>query len=911
MDSSALASGTTANRDLYRYRFGSVEFDEARFELRVGGLVVDLERKPLLVLLELLRRADEVVKRDELRDAVWEGRPGVEHGLSNCILKLRRALGPVESERIATVSKGGYRFVGAVERVIVGRKASSQLNLAVGAPVPGREEYLLERQLGETHRNEVWLAHRVVDDVVSVFKFSRHADSLANLKHETAVHRLLTESLGARADFVSLRSWNFAAPPYYIESDYCGANLAQWSADQDRLRTLSRDERLAIFLRLADAVAAAHSVGVLHKDLKPSNIFMIAAGATLELKVGDFGNASLLEPDRLAELGITQYGLNEPANDGAFTTAGTPFYLAPELIAGFPATIQSDVYALGLLLFQLVVGDLRRPMASDWQREISDPLLCEDIKLATAGDPSQRLASVPALTARLRDLAGRGAARLDADRRQRDAEALAKALEKTAARRPWIVALIGALLLGFAVALVLYHNERQARRVAEVEQRRSEATNRFLSDMLQRADPNSPGGESNTTIQSAIAYASQALMRDFPDDPAVKGSIGLTLGNTLFGLSQYEKAFAFQRDAMDSLSAALGPQHPSTLEASYHVAGTLDMLSRHREAEELLDRTDAAAGSQLDVPSRLSFLAHSVRGGHFLLQMQAAPAVKEFLLTEDIRRSIDPDNDTWLIHVRSDIAWCEVRLGRDADALRALSDLMKPAYAPQRIGMLEWMKLHLQYGIALANVGRFPESESMLLDAERQAELTLGPTHYLVGLAWYYLAASYKAAGRWTPAAKAAQREYQIFLSTLNESHQSTFGSLIDVKIIDYLTASNDKTLAELRDLHERLDRALGAHSSFTQYETFFYVSALLDHGQTNDAAQLTTGLDAQAIASADPSPYWQARLQGLRGRLLLAQERPNDASPLLKTAKSALTAQGAPQWMIEPLDSALRQVPP
>ena len=84
---------------LYRYRFGTAEFDEARFELRVSGLPVDIQRKPLEMLACLLAHAGEVVTKDELLDTVWEGRPTVENVIANAIGKLRSALGDENAER--------------------------------------------------------------------------------------------------------------------------------------------------------------------------------------------------------------------------------------------------------------------------------------------------------------------------------------------------------------------------------------------------------------------------------------------------------------------------------------------------------------------------------------------------------------------------------------------------------------------------------------------------------------------------------------------------------------------------------------------------------------------------------------------------------------------------------------------
>src|SRR5690606_20558852 len=145
----------------------------------------------------------------------------------------------------------------------------------------------------------------------------------------------------------------------------------------------------------------------------------------------------LLQPGRLAELGITGLGLTVTRPD-AGSSGGTPLYLAPELVAGEPPTVRSDLYAIGVLLYQLLVGDLRRPMAPGWERDIDDPLLVDDISRATDGDPARRLGSVAELVERLSSLPRR---REDAQRRSlaaRQAQDAQRALERTHARRPWI-----------------------------------------------------------------------------------------------------------------------------------------------------------------------------------------------------------------------------------------------------------------------------------------------------------------------------------------------------------------------------------------------------------------------------------------------------------------------------------------
>ena len=89
------------------------------------------------------------------------------------------------------------------------------------------------------------------------------------------------------------------------------------------------------------------------------------------------------------------------------SNSGTPLYLAPEVAAGQSATIRSDVYALGVTLYQFLVGDFSRPLAPGWEQDIDDALLRQDIADAANGDPARRLDSATALAERIRSLATR------------------------------------------------------------------------------------------------------------------------------------------------------------------------------------------------------------------------------------------------------------------------------------------------------------------------------------------------------------------------------------------------------------------------------------------------------------------------------------------------------------------------
>jgi len=382
------------SRVSYRYRFGSAEFDEAQRELRVAGLRVEVEPRALEVLVCLLRRAGEVVTKEELFADVWNGRITVDKVLPVAVAKLRRALGEANAELLQTQARIGYRLIGVTERFAVGQKLASHLQLAADQPVPGRANFILKRQLASAPGGEVWLAEHAKTHALRVYKFADVDERLRALKREVTLLRLLEESAIDRSRLVDLIDWNLELPPFFLEFAWGGENMQEWS--KHSLPKLTRNEVLQMFLQIADTVSAAHGIGVLHKDLKPTNVLVDSGRSDMLVRLTDFGSGHLLDPKRLEEAGITALGFTL-AQGGLDSSAGTPLYIAPEIFSGHAPTVQSDIYALGIMLYQLLAGDLVRPMASGWEQVIDDDLLCEDIRLATDGDPARRLSSAAEL----------------------------------------------------------------------------------------------------------------------------------------------------------------------------------------------------------------------------------------------------------------------------------------------------------------------------------------------------------------------------------------------------------------------------------------------------------------------------------------------------------------------------------
>jgi eukaryotic-like serine/threonine-protein kinase len=202
--------------------------------------------------------------------------------------------------------------------------------------------YQLIRRLGAGGMAEVWLARRADGafrrDVALKLpmlnrmeagleaRFSRERDILASLEHPH-IARLYDAGVAPQG------------PPYLAMEYVQGAPLTDWCDAQH----LGISQRLELFLQVLEAVQYAHEKSVIHRDLKPSNILVTELG---QVRLLDFGVARLLETEES----------DQPALTSIYGRALTPDYASPELLRGDPIDARSDLYSLGVLLYELLTG---------------------------------------------------------------------------------------------------------------------------------------------------------------------------------------------------------------------------------------------------------------------------------------------------------------------------------------------------------------------------------------------------------------------------------------------------------------------------------------------------------------------------------------------------------------------------
>ena len=524
--------------------FGRVRFDEAALALERDGARVELERRPQELLRHLLLHAGEVVTKDELLTALWPDRIVTESSLTKCVARLRQALGDDEQNVIRTVHGYGYQF--AAELRFETRQATAtpvEFAFGPGDALPHRGNWRLVERLGAGGYADAWLGEHAKTHERRVFKFAHDGSQLTSLKREITLSRLLADRLGPREDFARVLDWNLEEAPFFLERDWCPAgSLKDWAEAQGGIAAVSPAVRLDLAAETAEALAAAHSVGVLHKDVKPANILIrLDEAGRPHIRLADFGSGDALDAAQLDRFGITPLGFTGALEPGS-SAMGTLLYVAPEALRGAAPSVQADVYALGVVLFQLVIGDFTRAFAPGWETGIADELLRADIGLAAAGDPAERLADAAMLAQRLRSLDQRRA-QLQAEALERaENEANRQALERARARRAPMLVLFATLAIGLGVSLWLYLRAEDANRRSLQLAATSDSVTSFLTkDLLSSANP-LLSADPGITVRDLLPTATANLDRRFKPGTLERAAIEDAIGNAYAGLGDAEHA---------------------------------------------------------------------------------------------------------------------------------------------------------------------------------------------------------------------------------------------------------------------------------------------------------------------------------------------------------------------------------
>lgn len=729
---------------------------------------------------------------------------------------------------------------------------------AVGQEVPWRHHWRLERKLGDGGFGEVWLARHEATRDHRVFKFCYDAARLRSLKREVTLFRILKDTLGERDDVARILDWNFKEAPFFLESEYIGSDLLAWAQAQGDLSAVPLAIRLEIVAQVATALGAAHSVGILHKDIKPSNVLIAesaaeAGGGAPKARLTDFGIGLIVNPARVPAGDITISGFTEMLPETRTSSgAGTRLYLAPELLEGKVATTQSDIYALGVLLYQMAVGDLSRALAEGWERDVPHEILAEDIACCVDRDPAKRPGSAQEVAERLRNLEPRRQAREAALRAEREAEEIRQALHQSRRRRK-LLAVFTSLVLVFSAAMAL--QVRRTQQEAERANREAEAASRiseFLVGLFERANPDA-SVDSAVTARELLDQGVIRIRTELQDQPEVRATLMATMARAYARLSLYEPAIELQREALALRERTLGPEHAEVAESLLDLGNSLVVQGQFAQAERLLRRSLVLRRKLLgendpavvDVTGRLADL--KLQQGSYA---EAEVLYRDALRHQDARA---PYADAERGRLLSSLALLKEFQGRN----EGIQELYDEALARLRRGLGNdhtWVALVLtNKGRWLVSQGRYDEAQACHAEALAIIRRRSGPDHPHTATALCRLAELANARGQFGKGESLARQALGILRAKLPPGHWRT--ALAESILGASLTGQKRYAEAEplLLASHAVLRDRTGARSSPTRQAISYLVALNEAWGRPQEAERYRALL--QEVGTPAPPP--------------------------------------------------------
>jgi non-specific serine/threonine protein kinase/serine/threonine-protein kinase len=663
--------------------------------------------------------------------------------------------------------------------------------------------YRFLQRLGEGGMGEVWLAQQVepvqrqvalkivkagMDSARVVARFEAERQALAVMNHP-AIAKVFDAGTTPEGR------------PYFAMEYVRGESLTTYC---DRQR-LSVSERLELFIQLCEGVQHAHQKGIIHRDLKPSNVLVAITDDRPVPRIIDFGIAKAMAQPLTEHSLFTELG----------TLIGTPEYMSPEQAEMTPLDVdtRSDVYSLGLLLYELLVGTL--PFDRHALRQAGLDEVRRTIRETEAPRPSTRLTRLGAdtdemaahrrtqphkLVSLLRgdlDWITMKALEKDRTRRYATANALAMDLRRHLANEPVLagppgatyrtrkfirrhraavaaVASLAVLLLVFAAAMTI-----QAGRIARERDRANQeaATAKQVSDFLiglfNVSDPGQARGNT-LTAREVLARGAAQLENGLQDQPQVRARLQATIGVVYTSLGLFADAEGLLKPALETQRRVLGVDHQETLTTANLLADVYFYLRRLENAEsmyhDIIERRTRTLGKDHPATLRTNFdLA-----GVYLLQQRwsEGEALSRETLASQRRVLGSAHLDT--LGSLNNLQYAYYRQGKYVEA------------EPLAVEVLEGRRRalgedHPDTFSALHNVatiydglGRYGEAESLYLKTVAGKRRVVGDDHPDTCVTLSRLAAMYMKQQRYREAESAALAAYKGYVKRLGDDHAST-----------------------------------------------------------------------------------------------------------------------------------------
>ena len=741
--------------------------------------------------------------------------------------------------------------------------------------------YSLERELGSGGMGVVWLAQRT-DGLIKrrvALKLPHGAWKRAGLAERMAREREILSSL-AHPNIARLYDAGVtAAGQPWLAIEYIdGLRIDEYC----RKRRLSVRARLELFAQAAQAVAYAHGKLVVHRDLKPANMLVTDDG---QVHLLDFGIAKLLEDGEARETRFTQLS-------GA---ALTPDYASPEQILAEPLTIASDVYSLGVVLYELLCDQRPYRLQRDSRGALEDAILQADPALPSSLARSRRR---HALRGDLDTVVLKALQKKPADRYP-TVHALLDDIERHLSNRPVLaqrdsrmyragkffarhkLAVSAAIAIAVALIAGAVVSAWQAK-IALKEKARAEEVQTFIASVFSEADPMRQTEGKALSALELLTQAEQRLEKRTDAPPALKVEMLAIIGESLFGLQENKEAARVIGEAL-KLQGAL-PDADASMTARLHLARSkaLEYTGDNDAAATELARTfDALAKvpnpGTLAVSARLHQSALGLATGDYATAESAAhQAIAEGtpLLgprSDEVATALMFLSQSYLFTERMAESLEPARKGLDILLANHHNDYAHPK-------LIEFAPY---YANALIHTGDFDAASTLMREVLANAERVYGAQSNIVGELSAIAAPAEMERGELDAAIALARRSVAIYLkeaapeSTVHAYRARILGMTLAV------ARTGDEAVRTLDDavkLSVKTGQPNGGRISFGE--------ALAHEGRLDEAdEQLRLTLNSVKAGS-----YPFSRAARFCGLVLRFRQRSDQAVPWLEQSVAGLS---------------------
>jgi len=720
--------------------------------------------------------------------------------------------------------------------------------------------YRLIRKIGEGGMGQVWLAEQsepirrqvalklirsgAFDDAL-LRRFQAERQSLALMDHP-AIAKVFDAGATPQGQ------------PYFVMEYVPGEPITKYS---DR-KKLSIPERLELFVKVCEGVQHAHQKAVIHRDLKPANILVVEVDGKPVPRLIDFGLAKAVAESPFA---------GESVFTGVWGIAGTPGYIAPEQAAGSDIDTRTDVYSLGVVLYELLTGSIpfdtekwRKQTLEETLRQLreQDPprpstRLATDKQLATSAAPL-RATEPRQLPGQLRgdlDSITMKALEKDRERRYASPSELAADIERHLHHEPVlarqasvgyraqkyvrrhrlavaVAAALIVLLTAFAVVEAV-----QLRRTTRERDRANRITD-FMTGMFKVSDPGQARGN-QVTAREILDKASSQIETGLASDPEQQSQMMMVMGTVYENLGLYDRAESLYRKASDNRLQRLGPENDETLKSQASLGWILWRRGRLRDSESLLRRVLDARTRRYGSKNADTMAAMGYLG--IVLTDEGHPADGESLERQvyDYRRRTLGETNPDTLAAMNHLALALMGQGKWAEAesldreQREIFRRIEGNDAPHTLMAAE------NLGIVLYREKRFADAEALDRETLATKRRVLGPDHPETIRTMNTLAAVLTDEGKLEEAEAFAELVVDARTRLLGPDHPLTLSAMSN--LAEILTRRGEYPQADqlLTQAHAAQVRVIGPTNPATALSTYNLACLKLREGNRDDALRL------------------------------------------------------------------------